>query len=105
MKYKVEVTVKAAVSYTVEVEAADEAKAEDVATGMWSEKLPDDFHVAKGYITDWEVESIDNLTWECGECGKEITYEESAANRGSCAMCEEEWKAQLVMTTKKAGNA
>jgi hypothetical protein len=105
MKYKVNVTVKAEVSYTVEVEAASEAKAEDLATAMWREKTPDDFQVNRGYITEMEIDSIDNLTWECGSCEKEISYEESARNRGNCDKCEAEWKAELAMTTRKAGNA
>lgn len=105
MKYKVEVTIKAEVSYTAEVEAASEGEAESLATMLWREKTPDDFQVEKGYITDWEIDSVDNLTWECGECEKEISYEESARNRGDCDACAAEWKAELAMTTQKAGTA
>ena len=70
MKYIVEVTVKAEVTYTVEVEESSESKAEDAACGMWRTEAPSDFQVEKGYITDWEVE-VEQQTQECEECGKE----------------------------------
>lgn len=101
MKYKVEVTVKAEMTYTVEVEERDEATAEEAACAMWRTETPDDFQVDKGYITDWEIESIENLTWECAECEKEIPYSEYAQNDGECAECYARVEAELAMTTKK----
>lgn len=105
MKYKVQVTVKAEVTYTVEVEERSESIAETAACAMWRTQLPDDFQVEKGYITDWEIEKIENLTWECTECDKEITGEESNRNHGLCDACEAEWKAEEAMKTQKVGNA
>jgi hypothetical protein len=84
-KYKVEVTVKAEVTYTVEVEASSERKAEDLAAGMWREKTPDDFQVAKGYITDWQTEA-EQQTHDCEECGKEYAVTTAAA------LSTEAWK-------------
>lgn len=73
MKYKVKVIIKAEVEYEVEVDADSEHKAEDIATGMWREKTPDDFQVNKGYITDWEVDETEQLTYYCVECDKEYS--------------------------------
>lgn len=87
MKYKVEVTVTAQVTYEVEVEASSESKAEDIATGMWRTATPDDFQVEKGYITNWEVDSIQNLTWECEACEKEIPQAEYEKNDFVCDAC------------------
>ena len=86
--------IKAACSYEVEVEADDETEAEDKATGMWREHLPDDFQVEKGYITDWEAEDIEQLSWECSECDKEISQEESTKNDGICNECNAEHEAE-----------
>lgn len=87
MKYQVEVTVYAQCTYTVEVEASSESKAEDIATGMWREKTPSDFQVEKGYINNWEVDSIKNLTWECEACEKEIPQAEYEKNDLVCDGC------------------
>jgi hypothetical protein len=70
-KFKIEVTIVAKCSYVAEVEASDESKAEDIATGLWREKLPDDFQVAKGYISDWEIEDTEQLTAVCERCDVE----------------------------------
>jgi hypothetical protein len=69
-KFKIRVTVKAECSYEVEVEASAEHEAEDAAARLWRDRLPDDFQVAKGYITDWETET-EQLTAICPECGVE----------------------------------
>jgi len=94
LKYKVKVNVIAQCCYTVEVEARDEETAEDLAAAAYRTALPDDFQVEKGYITDREIESIENLTWECGECEKEISYEESAKNDGNCNACVAAFEAE-----------
>lgn len=99
MKYKVQVTVKAECTYTVEVEERSEAVAEDAATALWRTELPDDFQVEKGYITDWEIEEIENLTWECSECEKEITREQSEKNDGICDECNAEHEAEEKVRT------
>lgn len=90
MRYEVEVTVHALCSYTVEVEADSEDQAEETATAMWRDELPEDFQIAKGYISDCDIEDVTQLSWECGECGKEITVEESDKNDGLCGDCNTE---------------
>jgi hypothetical protein len=87
MKYKVDVTVKAEFTYQVEVEAPSEARAEDEATGMWRSEMPDDFQVNKGYVTNWDVDDIEQLTWECSDCGKQITESESDRCDEMCEVC------------------
>jgi hypothetical protein len=85
-KFKVEVTVIAECTYTVEVEESNERIAEDQAHGMWGEMLPEDFQVSKGYITDWDTETT-QLTWECVECEAEITEQQSHDQDEMCAAC------------------
>jgi hypothetical protein len=86
-KYKVRVTVTAACEYVVEVEESSESLAEDAASALWREKLPDDFQVAKGYITDWDSE-VEQLTWECVSCEKEISEQEYRDHDEMCVLCE-----------------
>jgi len=69
-KFKIKVTVKAQCDYEVEVDHTSEANAEDEATSLWREKMPEDFQVEKGYVTDWEVET-EQLTADCPGCGVE----------------------------------
>jgi hypothetical protein len=69
-KFKIRVTVKAECTYEVEVDHTSEANAEDEAKDLWREKLPDDFQVEKGYVTDWEVET-EQLTAVCPDCNVE----------------------------------
>jgi hypothetical protein len=84
-KFSVEVTVTASVTYTVEVEESSESRAEDVATSLWRSQLPEDFRVAKGYITDWDAE-VKQLSWACESC--EIAISENDSRRFD-AMCRE----------------
>jgi hypothetical protein len=93
-KYKIEVTVTAACTYNVEVEASSEAKAENLAIGMWRKMLPEDFQVEKGYITDWDVDDTEQLTWECSECGIQISEDDSRKNDELCDACNELSKAE-----------
>jgi len=87
-KYKVVVKVKAEVEYEVEIEDADsERDAEEQAINQWRTKLPEDFQVEKGYIQSWEAEA-EQLTWECHECGEEITREQYL---NFDEMCEEDY--------------
>ena len=69
-KFKVRVNVIAELSYEVEVDEADEPKANDAATAMWASKMPSDFQVHKDYVTDWETET-EQLTAVCPGCGVE----------------------------------
>lgn len=73
-KFKVKVKVTAACEYEAEVDTSTEAQAENTATGLWREKLPDDFQVEKGYITDWQIET-EQLTATCPACNVEHPIE------------------------------
>lgn len=79
-KFKIRVIIKAEVEYEVEVEARDEFEAEDKATGMWAEMTPSDFEVNKGYITDWDVDNNERLTYVCEECEREYPAEPQTIN-------------------------
>jgi hypothetical protein len=85
-KFSIAVTVIASVTYTVEVDACSESKAEDVATGLWRSQLPDDFQVDKGYITAWDAETA-QLTWECAECSTPISEADNRTHDEMCAAC------------------
>jgi rRNA maturation endonuclease Nob1 len=99
-KFKIEVTIVAKCSYEVEVEASDESKAEDIATGLWREELPDDFQVAKGYITDWEIEDTEQLTAVCERCDVEYPLLDWPDDSDFCTPCGakilEEEKAKIA---------
>jgi protein-arginine kinase activator protein McsA len=86
-KYKVKITVKAECTYETEVEASSESAAEDAASGQWRDKLPFDFQVGKGYITDWDAEETTQLTFECEECETAITEQEYRQHDFMCANC------------------
>lgn len=66
-KFKVKVKIKAEYEYEVEMDTDTEAQAEDGATNLWREKMPEDFQVEKGYITAYETEA-DQLTAICPGC-------------------------------------
>jgi hypothetical protein len=86
-RFKIRVVVRAECEYEVEVEAPLEHLAEDDATAMWRDKLPDDFQVEKGYITDWDCEEVTQLTWECEECSAVIPEAEWKACDELCLKC------------------
>lgn len=85
-KFKVTVKVIAECEYEMEVEAERECDACDAASAQWRERLPEDFQVNKGYITNWEEEA-EQLTWECGECGVEISETVYRKNDELCDEC------------------
>jgi hypothetical protein len=87
-KFSVEVTLTASVTYTVEVEASSESRAEDAATALWASQLPDDFQVNKGYITDYDAE-VTRLSWACESCEIAITEDVSRRCDEMCAECFE----------------
>ena len=68
-KFKVKVKVIAACEYEVEVEDANccNSHAEIAAENLWPQKLPSDFRVASGYITEFETDS-EQLTADCPSC-------------------------------------
>lgn len=69
-KFKIRVTVKAECAYGIEVDADTVGKAEDAASRQWRDKLPEDFQVEKGYVTEWDIET-EQLTAICPGCGIE----------------------------------
>ena len=71
-KFRVKVTIKAEYTYEVEMDEDSEDHAEDRAIKLWREKMPEDFQVEKGYITDSEAET-EQLTTICPDCGVEHT--------------------------------
>jgi hypothetical protein len=87
MRYKVKITVKAECEYEVEVEAGSESAAEASAVNVWRRELPEDFQVDKGYITDWQADDVEQLSWECRECGRQITRSESKSCDDMCSEC------------------
>jgi len=93
--YKISVTVVAEAEYEVEVETSSEAKAEDLATAMWREKTPDGFQVDKGYITDWQTES-EQTSWECHECGLDISEAIYRRNDEMCDDCLKKYDAEAA---------
>jgi formylmethanofuran dehydrogenase subunit E len=83
-KYLVRVKVIASNSYEVEVEASGERNAEEQAIDLWRTKTSPDFQVAD--IDEAQAEA-EQLTWQCNECDREITYEEWAKGDTLCAVC------------------
>jgi predicted RNA-binding Zn-ribbon protein involved in translation (DUF1610 family) len=69
-KFKIKVKVTAECEYEVEVERETLRDAEDAAVGVWRDKLPSDFQIDKGYITDWDVDG-EQQTADCPDCGVE----------------------------------
>lgn len=96
-KFMVAVTITAKCTYEVEVEASSESKAEDEATAIWREKTPEDFQVDKGYIEDWDTE-IEQLTFECEDCGVPIDEEVSRKFFGQCESCDREFREKYEVT-------
>ena len=81
-KFRVEVTVTKSDTYTMEVEADSEGKAERDAELAWRDHASENFQVDKP--DTWKSET-EQLSWNCVECGVEITKEQ---NRKGDEMCE-----------------
>lgn len=81
-KFRVKVKIKAEYDYEVEMDTDTEKQAENGATDLWREKMPEDFQVEKGYITAWKTEA-EQLTAICPGCDKEHTID-TADNHGDC---------------------
>jgi hypothetical protein len=82
--FKVNVTVTKHDSYEMQVYAEDEAAAESIAQRAWREQTSEDFQVDRP--DEWEVES-EQLTWECVECGVNITREQNVNGDEMCEKC------------------
>lgn len=69
-KWNVRVKVMAEVEYEAEVETGSnsETEADRAAFALWREKLPEDFQVNKGYITEINVEETEQITATCERC-------------------------------------
>jgi hypothetical protein len=85
-KFKIDITVVAACTYTVEMDYPNEDRANDEAVALWREQLPEDFQVDKGYITDWQIDTR-QLTWNCVGCGAEIAEQQDREQDEMCAAC------------------
>jgi hypothetical protein len=85
-RYKVRVKVRAEAEYEVEVDEANEDRAEAAAAVLWSTKLPEDFQVEKGYISEVETET-EQLTWECVECEAPMTEQQYRSQDELCLRC------------------
>lgn len=83
-KYRVPVTIIAKSTYVVTVEADNERLAEEQAIDQWREQVPSNFQVSDFDEAEAEAEQ---LTYECDDCGKEITYEEWAKGDSWCLEC------------------
>jgi hypothetical protein len=90
-KFKIKVRVVAACEYEVEIDHDTEAKAEDEATRIWRDKIPSDFQVEKGYITDWEVET-EQQTAICPDCGIEHTIPTADRNQAGADSWHEDYE-------------
>jgi hypothetical protein len=101
MKYSVEVTITAQCTYTVEVEADGDYKAELEAGSRWRDMLPDDFQVDRGYLTDEECE-VTQLSWECDECADDCSEAEYSRTGGLCDACDRKFNAEYVDTREIA---
>jgi len=82
--FKVSVTVTKHDSYEMQVDAEDGAAAESIAQSAWREQTSENFQVDKP--DEWEVES-EQLTWECVECGVNITREQYHKGDEMCGRC------------------
>jgi len=83
-KYSVPVKIIAIAEYTVEVEAPTSRAAEEKAINLWRFNVGPDFQVADFDEAQAEAEQI---SWNCEECGKEISYEEWAKGDTFCSPC------------------
>ena len=90
MQFKIKVTVLASVDYELTLDAASESDAENQATAKWREMTPSDFQVDKGYLSDVVVEETEQLTWECLECGAEVSESVSFECDEMCPKCYRE---------------
>lgn len=92
-KYRVKVVVRAGCEYEVEVCASSETEANDLASAMWRSKLPSDFDVEKGYVTDWVADETVQIRWACNECDREISKAENDEYDEMCKFCYDEAEA------------
>ena len=96
-RFNVRVIIKAQCEYTVEVDADNARKAERAALSPDQCKLPSDFRVNSGYITDCDCDVV-QVSWNCCECGAEITKEQSDKNDDMCPDCIAAYDASEALT-------
>ena len=87
MQFKVKVKVMAEVDYEVTVDAVSEDAAESEACRNYQSKLPSDFQVERGYVTELVCDDTTQLSWECQECGFEIPEAEYTKHDEMCTVC------------------
>lgn len=83
-KFRVEVTVTKSDTYEMEVEADSEGQAEREAELAWRDHTSENFQVDKPDTWDSETEQ---LSWNCVECGVEITKEQNRKGNEMCEKC------------------
>ncbi len=101
--YRVVVELTARFEYEVEIEVEGNAnyrEAEEAAINLWREKMPVDFQVEKGYITQWEAEA-EQKSWQCAECGVEIDSDLYDYKDQMCESCSA--TADRTLTSARRG--
>jgi hypothetical protein len=83
-KYRVKTKIIASESYETIEDFPTEGQAEEASINRWREKISSDFQVDKFDEAQTEAEQI---SWECENCNREITYEEWARGDSWCAEC------------------
>jgi hypothetical protein len=97
-QYEITVKVVATCSYTVTVDARDEAQAESEAISRYATECPEDFQVEKGYI-EWELDT-DQLTADCPDCFTEHVIPHNNLRTCHCGQftdSEERYKRQHIL--------
>jgi hypothetical protein len=89
-KFRVEVTVTKSDTYEMEVEANSEGQAERHAELAWRDHTSENFQVDKP--DTWESET-EQLSWNCVECGVEITKEQNSNGDEMCEKCVDAYDA------------
>lgn len=100
-RFNVRVIIKAQCEYTVEVDAENEEKAERASLSLAHCRIPSDFRVNSGYFTDCDCE-VEQVSWNCCECGAEISEEQSDKGDDMCEQCIAAYDASEALATGSA---
>jgi hypothetical protein len=100
-RFNVRVIIKAQCEYTVEVDAENEEKAERASLSPAHCRIPSDFRVNSGYFTDCDCE-VEQVSWNCCECGAEISEEQSDKGDDMCEQCIAAYDASEALATGSA---
>jgi hypothetical protein len=83
-RFIVTVTVTKRDTYRMEIDHDSEKKAEQEAMSAWRDQVSENFQVDKP--DEWEVDS-EQISWNCVECGVEITQEQWRKGDEMCEKC------------------